>query len=117
MEHRYGERAELNLRVNIFKLGLLAGRGVIKTASQSGLYLQTEYADIQPLQRLVLDVVIHSSPLQSVHYKLRTMVIHCDGGGLGLEFVSESDAMVMIDLIRAQQEQPLLQAQQQHILA
>jgi len=117
MEHRYGERTDLNLKANIFKSGLLVGRGIIKTASQSGLYLHTEYADIKPLQRLVLDVVIHSSPLQSVHYKLRTMAIHSDGSGLGLEFISESDALVMMDLIRVHQEQPLLQGTKERVLA
>lgn len=103
MEHRYGRRIDVGLRAIISKRGLIVGRGQIKNGSQYGLFLETDYTDVNVLQKLVIEVSLHPAPQKTLYYQLQTIVVRKSGNGLGLELetIGEQDSRAMVELIAA----------------
>lgn len=103
MEHRYSERVEVDLKAAVYKRGLMVGSGRIKNGSRHGLLLETSYADVNVLQKLVIEVVVRVAPKQTRRYELHTIVVRKSGESLGLELetIGEDDLLAMKDLIEA----------------
>jgi hypothetical protein len=109
MEHRYSERVDVDLRAAVYKRGIVVGTGRIKNGSRHGLFLQTNYDDVNVLQKLVIEVVVHLTPQQTQRYELKTIVVRKSSEGLGLELeaIGEQDSFSMsalIDSVRAMKQ-------------
>lgn len=108
MEHRYSERVDVDLRAAVYKRGVPVGTGRIKNGSRRGLFLQTNYDDVNVLQKLMIEVVVHLAPQKTQRYELQTIVVRksAEGIGLELEAIGEQDSIAMaalIDSVRAMQ--------------
>lgn len=103
MEHRYSERVDVDLRAAVYKRGLNVGTGRIKNGSKHGLFLQTNYNDVNLLQKLVVEVVVHLTPQKTQRYELQTIVVRKSSEGLGLELevIGEQDSLALGALIES----------------
>src|SRR5690606_22937662 len=103
MEHRCGERMDVDLKTTIFKQGIMVGKGRIKNGSAYGLYLETAYSDANILQKLALEVVLQPTPQETVSHKIHAIVTRKSASGLGLELetIGEQDSAIMSKLIDA----------------
>ncbi len=105
MEHRYSQRIDVDLKATIYKRGLALGTGRIKNGSKHGLYLETPIEDINLLQKLVLEVVVHPGPQSSRRYQFNTIVVRksYEGIGLELETLDDEDSAQMAELLTLSQ--------------
>lgn len=101
MEHRYSQRVDVDLKASIYKRGLLLGTGKIKNGSKHGLYIETLVEDVNLLQKLVLEIVVHLAPQDSRRYQLNTIVVRKSFEGLGLELeaLDEQDSTTMAEVL------------------
>lgn len=111
MEHRYSERVDVDLRAAVYKRGIAVGTGRIKNGSKQGLYLETGYDDVNLLQKLVIEVVVHVAPQQTQRYELETIVVRKSSEGLGLELevIGAQDSLALgtlIESVRVMKFQP-----------
>lgn len=105
MEHRYSERAVTDLKILIYKNGMPVAIGRIKNGSKLGFFVETDFADINVLQPLDVEVLLYRSPQSMVRYKYTTRVIRKADTGLGVELESMSgeSAKALEDLLRSPQ--------------
>jgi hypothetical protein len=82
MEHRYGCREPAHVRVMLFKQGLPVAVGCVVNISHYGLFIETEYADVQKNQIVEFEL-LHSSAQDRQRW--RAALIHKGANGLGFE--------------------------------
>jgi hypothetical protein len=85
MEHRCSERVTTDLKVLIYKLGIPVAIGRLKNGSKLGFFVETDFADINVLQPLDIEVLLQQGPHNLERYKYTTRVIRKADAGLGLE--------------------------------
>ena len=114
MEHRCSERVTTDLKVLIYKLGIPVAIGRLKNGSKLGFFVETDFADINVLQPLDIEVLLQQGPHNLERYKYTTRVIRKADAGLGLELehMSVEAAQALDKLLRSpqarQQPKPVL---------
>lgn len=105
MEHRCSERVTTDLRVLIYKLGVPVAIGRLKNGSKLGFFIETDFADINILQPLDIEVLQQHGPHNLERYKYTTRVIRKAEAGLGLELehMSVEAAQALDTLLRSPQ--------------
>lgn len=103
MEHRCSERVDIDLRAAVYKRGLAVATGRIRNSSKQGLFLETRYCDVNLLQKLSIEVIVHPAPQQSERYEVQAIVVRksVDGLGLELESIGGEDTFAMTQLMNA----------------
>src|SRR6185295_16698307 len=82
MEHRYGCREPAHARVMLFKQGLPVAVGCVVNISHFGLFIETEYADVQE-NKIIEYELLHSAAQN--RQRRRAVLIHKEANGLGFE--------------------------------
>ncbi len=105
MEHRCSERVTTDLKVLIYKLGVPVAIGRLKNGSKLGFFVETDFADINVLQPLDIEVLLQQGPQNLERYKYTTRVIRKAEAGLGLELehMSVEAAQALDKLLRSPQ--------------
>lgn len=105
MEHRCSERVTTDLKVLIYKLGIPVAIGRLKNGSKLGFFVETDFADINVLQPLDIEVLLQQGPHNLERYKYTTRVIRKADAGLGLELehMSVEAAQALDKLLRSPQ--------------
>ncbi len=103
MEHRCTERITSELKILIYKHNLPIAIGRVRNGSSSGLFVETDFMDIECEHQLQLEVLFNKSnvtKLQSI--VLKVLVIHKTGKGFGAEvdFQNAAQAELFVDLLR-----------------
>jgi len=105
MEHRCTERIESKLRVLIYKHNFPVAIGCINNGSAQGVFVETDFVDIECEHQLKLEVIINkkSSRLQAV--TMEAIVIHKTEKGFGAEidFFDELQANEFLGLLQGNQ--------------
>ena len=105
MEHRCSERVTTDLKVLIYKLGIPVAIGRLKNGSKLGFFVETDFADINVLHPLDIEVLLQQGPHNLERYKYTTRVIRKADAGLGLELehMSVEAAQALDKLLRSPQ--------------
>lgn len=105
MEHRCSERITTDLKVLIYKSGVPVAIGRLKNGSKLGFFVETDFADINVLQPLDIEVLLQQGPHNLERYKYMTRVIRKAETGLGLELehMSVEAAQALDKLLRSSQ--------------
>lgn len=105
MEHRYSDRVVTDLKVLIYKSGMPVAIGRVKNGSKLGFFVETDFAAINVLQSLDVEILLYRNPHKILRHKYTTRVIRKAATGLGLELESVSAELdrVLGDLLRSPQ--------------
>lgn len=102
MEHRCTPRVTSDIKILISKHGLPIAIGRIRNGSTMGVFVETEFEDIDCEQLLTLEVVYNKSQDKKfLPLEMQALVIHKTQNGFGAEvaFASEEQAIRFGDLI------------------
>lgn len=102
MEHRCSERVNTDLKILIYKMDIPIAIGRIKNGSKLGFFVETDFADINLLQLLDVEVLLSRGP-ELTRYRYTTRVIRKTELGLGLELeaMSVESADALNELLRS----------------
>lgn len=105
MEHRCSERVTTDFKVLIYKMGVPVAIGRLKNGSKLGFFVETDFADINVLQPLDIEVLLQQGPHNLERYRYTARVIRKAETGLGLEleYMSPEAAQALDDLLRSPQ--------------
>lgn len=100
MEHRLSKRIPGKLGLLVYKRGMPVATGQIRDASKRGLFIATDYNDIQLNQ--ILEVEFRFPERDEKHFRrLKAHVVRKSDNGLGLDFDGvENDHFTISALIR-----------------
>jgi hypothetical protein len=85
MEHRCSERHIADIKILIYRYGIPVAIGRIKNGNRYGLFIESDLADVYPLQQLGIEVLVYRSTQKLQRYKFESIVVHTNGRGFGLE--------------------------------
>ena len=111
MEHRYTDRYSSDLKILIHKHGLPTAIGRIRNGGRSGVFVETDFADIDCEHQLTLELMVNrNSGKQTL--QLKAIVIHKTARGFGAELDIDTyeQTEVFINILRGQQSQVAQQA-------
>ncbi len=106
MEHRCTERYASDLKILIYKHGLPIAIGCIKNGSHSGVFVETDFADIEIEQQLSLEVLYNrANSINLQPFAIKSLAAHKVKSGFGAEvdFPSYEQAKAFVDMLRAPQ--------------
>ena len=106
MEHRCTDRYSSDLKILIHKHGLPTAIGRIRNGGRSGVFVETDFADIDCEHQVTLELMVNrNTGKQSI--QLKAIVIHKAAGGFGAELDIDNyeQADVFIKILRGQQTQ------------
>lgn len=92
MEHRYGKRNPIRLQVLLYKQGIPVAIGCVSNISQYGLFIDTEFDDVDENQILEIELT-QRIPGAS---RWRATLVHKGIGGLGFEFHAAPDLSTLL---------------------
>lgn len=106
MEHRCTERTTSELKLLIYKHNHPIAIGRVKNGSHSGVFVETDFTDIDCEHQLTLEVLLnksHATKLQRI--EMQAIVIHKSSKGFGAEvdFQNASQADIFLDILRGPQ--------------
>jgi hypothetical protein len=104
MEHRWGERVNVDLPIRLELAGELLGQGRLRNASISGAFIAT--ASKLPVLAAV-DVVLQIPAVPGGRLALPASVVRRDEGGVGIEWRDMACESVVALLRRADAGAPL----------
>lgn len=84
MEHRLSQRIEGQLPILVYKRGMPVGTGKIRDASRRGVFINTDYSDVQLNQTIQL--AFRLPEIADGQQILNAHVVRRAEGGLGLDF-------------------------------
>jgi hypothetical protein len=96
MEHRYSSRAPANLKVLIYKRGLPIAIGWLRNVSRHGLFIASEYDNVQTNQPVEIEFLGDRTDGDS-HRRCRGMIAHKTMAGFGLAV--DDDCPVSCELV------------------
>lgn len=85
MEHRCSDRYTANIKILIYRYGIPAAIGRIKNGSRYGLFIDSDLADVHPLQQLGIEILVYQSAQKLQRYKFESIVTHTNEHGFGVE--------------------------------
>ena len=103
MEHRCSERVTTDFKVLIYKMGVPVAIGRLKNGSKLGFFVETDFADINVLQPLDIEVLLQQGSHNLERYRYTSRVIRKAETGLGLEleYMSPEAEQALDDLLRS----------------
>jgi len=103
MEHRYAERISGDLNVLIHKYNCPIAIGRIKNGSRSGIFIETDFVDIECEHQLTIEVVSgKAGNKKSQTIEMKAIVIHKTSKGFGAEVDIQqiSEAEFFLEILR-----------------
>lgn len=85
MEHRCTNRYISDLNIKIYQHKLPVALGRIKNASLSGVFVETEFSDIDCEHQISLEICHNRSRTASQPIKIQALIIHKRNNGFGAE--------------------------------
>lgn len=116
MEHRCTDRYPSDLKILIYKHGLPIAIGRIKNGGRMGVYVETDFMDVDCEHQLTLEVMpSRQNPRLSI--PMKAIVIHKTGHGFGAELDIETheQSRTFLDMLRGMSYQ--MQQQQEFAVA
>jgi len=103
MEHRCSERHTADIKILIYRYGIPVAIGRIKNGNRYGLFIESDLADVHPLQQLGIEILVDRNAQKIQRYKFESIVVHTNGHGFGLELdaLTEEAGNQLIDMLRA----------------
>ena len=89
MEHRYHQRFPVRLEVLIHLRDGPSGRGVVRNASRSGVFVETRCPRLHEHQQLALEFGLRDGSVRK-WCRVGAYVLRCAGNGVALE-IDDSD--------------------------
>ena len=90
MEHRHHSRIPVGLEMLIYRRGMPVATGRIRDASRSGVFVETDYAEVREHQSLEFEFRLATGASACERLRVAAHVLRCAGDGLALE-VDEVD--------------------------
>lgn len=94
MEHRYSQRTPSNTKVLIYKKGIPVATGIAVNTSRQGLFLRTEYQNINLFQPLEVELMPRNRSVGTD--RIKTCVVHKGEYGFGLEIIEVEDSAIAL---------------------
>lgn len=100
MEHRLSKRVQGKLGLLVYKRGMPVATGQIRDASKRGLFIATDYTDIQLNQTVELEFRFPDTQ-ESRFRRLKAHVVRKSDRGLGVDFEGvENDSFTISSLLQ-----------------
>ena len=103
MEHRCSARFSADIKILIYQYNMPVAIGRIKNGTRHGLFIETDMANIKPLQQLGIEVLVYRSAQKLQRYQFDSIVIHTTGHGFGVELDALNDeaSAQLIEMLQA----------------
>ena len=99
MEHRLSKRVEGKLGLLVYKRGMPVATGLIRDASKRGLFIATDYTDVQLNQTVELEFRFPDKQEKQFR-KLKAHVVRKSDRGIGVDFEGvENDGFTISSLM------------------
>ncbi len=109
MEHRCSERLPANITILIYKYDIPVAIGRIKNGTRYGLHIESDMADVAPLQQLGIEILVYRGNANKLQrYKFDSIVIHTTDHGFGVELdaLTEETGEQLWELLQANPKTP-----------
>ena len=108
MEHRCSARDTADIKILIYRYDVPIAIGRIKNGTRHGLYIESDLADVKPLQQLGIEILIYRSAQKLQRYRFDSIVIHTTDHGFGVELdtLGEDAGNQLTEMLRASPETP-----------
>lgn len=108
MEHRCSERYTADIKILIYKYDLPVAIGRIKNGNCHGFYIESDLADVKPLQQYGIEIMTVPSTQKLQRFKFDSMVIHTDKHGFGVELdaLEIQESSLLVELLTAPSKAP-----------
>ncbi len=105
MEHRLTERTTSELKILIYKHNHPVAIGRIRNGSHSGVFVETDFSDIDCEHQLTLEVLTKSTVTKLQRIEMQALVIYKTARGFGAEvdFDSGSHADIFLEILQGPQ--------------
>ncbi len=103
MEHRCSARHTADIKILLYQYQKPVAIGRIKNGNRHGLFVESDLANVRPLQQLGVEILAYRHPQKLSRYRFDAIVIHTHNGGFGLELegLKDEDAKQLMDLLQA----------------
>jgi len=108
MEHRCSARYNADIKIMIYRYDMPVAIGRIKNGTRYGLYIESDLADVKPLQQLGIEILVYRNAQKLQRYRFDSIVMHATKHGFGVELdaLSEEAALQLTEMLRASPETP-----------
>ena len=109
MEHRHTERYASDLSVLIYQHKLPIAIGRIRNGSRSGVFIETDFSDVECGHQVSLEISLNRSATHKLHrIELKALVVHKTEKGFGaeLEINMQEHTDLLIKILRDIHEAP-----------
>ena len=108
MEHRCSTRYVADIKILIYRYNIPVAIGRIKNGTRYGLFIESDLADVEPLQQLGIEVLVYRNVQKLQRYLFDSIVMHTSDHGFGVELdaLAEDAATQLTDMLRASPETP-----------
>jgi hypothetical protein len=102
MEHRCSDRYTADIKILIHKYQFPVAIGRIKNGSRYGLFIESDMADVHPLQQLGIEILAYPNAQKLQRYKFDSIVIHTTRHGFGIELdtLGEEESLQLMRLLQ-----------------
>lgn len=109
MEHRCSARYPADIKILIYQYDTPVAIGRIKNGTRYGLYIESDLANVRPLQQLGIEILVNRSPQKLQRYRFDSIVMHTTEHGFGVELdnLGEEAAKQLTDMLHAAPKTPL----------
>lgn len=108
MEHRCSARYTADIKILIYRYDAPIAIGRIKNGTRHGLHIESDLADVKPLQRLGIEILVYRSAQKLQRYRFDSIVMHTTDHGFGVELdaLTEEAGNQLAAMLRAAPETP-----------
>ena len=108
MEHRCSARYTADIKILIYRYEVPIAIGRIKNGTRYGLYIESDLANVKPLQQLGIEVLVYRSAQKLQRYRFDSIVMHTTAHGFGVELdtLGEDAGNQLTEMLRASPETP-----------
>ena len=109
MEHRCSARHPADITILIYQYDIPVAIGRIKNGTRYGLFIESDMANVKPLQQLGIEVLVQRNAQKLQRYRFDSIVMHITDHGFGVELDSLSDEVAnqLTDMLRASPKTPI----------
>lgn len=108
MEHRCSTRYTADIKILIYRYDAPVAIGRIKNGTCHGLYIESDLAEIKPLQQLGIEILAYKNAQKLQRYRFDSIVMHTSEHGFGVELdvLEEEAGNQLIEMLRASPKTP-----------
>jgi hypothetical protein len=108
MEHRCSSRYNADIKILIYRYGVPVAIGRIKNGTRHGLFIESDLAEVRPLQKLDIEMLIYRTPQKLQRHKFSSIIIHTCAHGFGVELdtLTEDAGNQLVELLQAEPVTP-----------